>query len=64
MCDLDIENFDLITPVHEAFNMPVFLENTSKTIALAEKWFGEAVNEQNFAVVTTATARFCDLYCK
>ena len=52
MRDLDLENFDLITPVHEAFNMPVFLENTSKTIALAEKWFGEAVNEQNFAVVT------------
>ena len=50
--DLDIANFDLITPVREAFNMPVFLENTSKTIALAEKWFGEAVNEQNFAVVT------------
>ena len=58
MRDLDLENFDLITPVHEAFNMPVFLENTSKTIALAEKWFGEAVNEQNFAVVTIGSAIF------
>lgn len=50
--ELGVEDFDLIGPVQEAFGMPVFLENTSKTIALAEKWFGEAVHEQNFAMLT------------
>ncbi|MCI9586850.1 MAG: ROK family protein [Oscillospiraceae bacterium] len=50
--DLDLVNFNIIEPIKAAFGLPVILENTAKTIALAEKWFGEAVNEENFSVIS------------
>lgn len=50
--DLNLVDINIIEPVKAAFGLPVILENTAKTIALAEKWFGEAVNEENFSVIS------------
>lgn len=50
--DLNIVDLNIVDSIRDFFKMPVILENTSKTIALAEKWFGEAANEENFAVLS------------
>lgn len=50
--EMEWDDFDIVTPLSEALNMPVMVENTAKVIALAEKWFGEAVCEHNFAVIS------------
>lgn len=50
--DPEKEGLNLRSPVEAAFGLPVRVENTAKVIALAEKWYGDGVNERNFAVVS------------
>lgn len=50
--EMEWDDFDIVTPLKEALNFPVMVENTAKVIALAEKWFGEASSERNFSVIT------------
>ena len=57
--ELSWENFDIVTPVTEAFGLPVILENTAKVVALGERWFGHGVDEQNFAVITIGSGVGC-----
>ena len=50
--DFNIVDFNIVEPIRNALKLPILLENTSKTIALAEKWFGEAAEEENFALIS------------
>ncbi len=50
--EMNWHDLDIVTPLENALNLPVMVENTAKVIALAEKWFGDAVSEKNFPVIT------------
>jgi N-acetylglucosamine repressor len=41
------ENVPLVKPLEERFGVPVFLENTIRTMALAELWFGRGRGVRN-----------------
>lgn len=45
------ENVDVIKPIYRHFGIPVFLENSAKVTALAERWFGYGKNHEAFACV-------------
>ncbi len=38
--DYNLKQVDFRTPLQRRFNMPVFIENSSKVMAIGEKWFG------------------------
>ncbi len=38
--------------IEERFPVPVFIENDANVVALAEKWYGAAVNENNVICIT------------
>lgn len=50
--DYNLKQVDFRTPLQRRFNMPVFIENSSKVMAIGEKWFGAGTNCDDFALVT------------
>lgn len=50
--DYNWKNKDLCTPLSEHFGIPTFIENSSRTMAVGEKWFGKGEKSDNFALVT------------
>lgn len=44
-------NVQLTEPVAEKFGVPVYLENTIRSMALAEMWFGQGRGERDFICV-------------
>ena len=42
------QNVQLTAPLAEKFGVPVYLENTIRSMALAEMWFGQGRGEENF----------------
>ncbi len=50
--DFGWSNLDLQTPLVEHFKMPVYVENSSKVMAVGEQWFGTGIECDNFALVT------------
>lgn len=50
--DYNLKHVDFHTPLQNHFNMPVFVENSSKVMAIGEKWFGAGTNCDDFALVT------------
>lgn len=50
--DYNLKNKDLCTPLTEHFGIPTYVENSSRTMAVGEKWFGKGEKSDNFALVT------------
>lgn len=50
--DYNWKNVDVRTPLQKRFKMPVYVENSSKVMAIGEKWFGNGNESDNFALVT------------
>lgn len=50
--DYNWKNVDVRTPLQKHFQMPVYVENSSKVMAIGEKWFGNGDDSDNFALVT------------
>ena len=50
--DYNCKNVDVRTPLQKHFQMPVYVENSSKVMAIGEKWFGNGDDSDNFALVT------------
>ncbi len=50
--DYDLKNEDLRTPLRQIYNLPFFIENSSKVMAIGEKWFGAGADCDDFALVT------------
>lgn len=50
--DCGWKNFDLKTPLEKHFRLPVYIDNSSKVMAIGEQWFGEGTQAENFALVT------------
>lgn len=50
--DYNWRNVDVRTPLQKHFQMPVHVENSSKVMAIGEKWFGNGDDSDNFALVT------------
>lgn len=50
--DYNLKHVDFHTPLQDHFKMPVFIENSSKVMAIGEKWFGAGTNCDDFALVT------------
>lgn len=48
----NMRELDLKKLFEQTFTVPVFLENTENLAALAEKHFGEGIDEQSFAFIT------------
>ena len=49
--DFRWENVDLIGPIKERFNMPVYMINVTRAMAMSEKWFGLAKDIKNFMCI-------------
>lgn len=50
--DFGWSNLDLRTPLERYFRIPVYVENSSKVMAVGEQWFGTGRECDNFALVT------------
>lgn len=50
--DYNWKNVDVRTPLQEHFRLPVYVENSSKVMAIGEKWFGNGDDSDNFVLVT------------
>lgn len=50
--DYELKDMDIRSPLQEHFNVPVFVENSSKVMAIGEKWFGAGSDCEDFALVT------------
>ena len=50
--DYSWKDMDLRTPLQEHFGMKIYVENSSKVMAIGEKWFGNGDDSDNFALVT------------
>ncbi|MBU9742869.1 ROK family protein [Lachnospiraceae bacterium ASD3451] len=50
--DYNWKNVDVRTPLQKHFKLPVYVENSSKVMAIGEKWFGNGDDSDNFALVT------------
>ncbi len=50
--DYNLHDVDLFTPLHEHFRTHVYIENSSKLMAIGEKYFGAGTNCEDFALVT------------
>ena len=46
--DFGWEHFDVRTPFAKEFSMPILIENSTRAMALGEKWFGVATEVENF----------------
>lgn len=50
--DYNLQKIDLLTPLNEYFHTCIYLENSSKLMAIGEKYFGAGENCEDFALVT------------
>lgn len=46
------QNVDIVTPIADHFDLPVYIENDVNTLTIAEKWFGYGRDISHFIVVT------------
>ncbi|MBU3229215.1 ROK family protein [Clostridium algidicarnis] len=53
--NLPFENFDIITPIKEKFNVPVFLDNDANVAAIGEHTLGAGKNTKNMVYITVST---------
>ncbi|WP_029452097.1 ROK family protein [Clostridium algidicarnis] len=53
--NLPFENFDIITPIKEKFNVPVFLDNDANVAAIGEYTLGAGKNTKNMVYITVST---------
>lgn len=49
--DFDWEGVQLIQPIKEHFDLPIHIENSTRAIAMGEKWFGIGTIANNFLCV-------------
>jgi len=49
--DFDWEEVQLVNPIREYFNLPIYIENSTRAIAMGEKWFGIGAMSNNFVCV-------------
>lgn len=50
--DFGWKDLNLVEPLKRHFNMPIFVENSSKVMAVGEQWFGTGRECDNFALIT------------
>lgn len=50
--DYGWKRMDVRTPLQKHFHLPVYVENSSKVMAIGEKWFGNGDDSDNFVLVT------------
>ncbi|MBU3210703.1 ROK family protein [Clostridium algidicarnis] len=53
--NLPFENFDIITPIKEKFNVPVFLDNDANVAAIGEHTLGAGKSTKNMVYITVST---------
>ncbi|MCB2288058.1 ROK family protein [Clostridium algidicarnis] len=53
--NLPFENFDIITPIKEKFNVPVFLDNDANVAVIGEYTLGAGKNTKNMVYITVST---------
>lgn len=53
--NLPFVNFDLVTPIKEKFNMPVYLDNDANAAAIGEFMFGAGKGTESMVYVTVST---------
>lgn len=53
--NLPFVNFDLVTPIKEKFNIPVFLDNDANAAAIGEYMFGAGKGTESMVYMTVST---------
>lgn len=53
--NLPFINFDLVTPIREKFNIPVYLDNDANAAAIGEFMFGAGKGTENMVYITVST---------
>ncbi|MGL5353354.1 MAG: ROK family protein [Clostridium sp.] len=53
--NLPFNNFDLVTPIKEKFNIPVYLDNDANAAAIGEFMFGAGKGTENMVYITVST---------
>lgn len=53
--NLPFTNFDLVTPIKEKFNIPVYLDNDANAAAIGEFMFGAGKGTENMIYITVST---------
>lgn len=53
--NLPFVNFDLVTPIKDKFNMPVFLDNDANAAAIGEYMFGAGKGTESMVYITIST---------
>lgn len=53
--NLPFTNFDLVTPIKEKFNIPVYLDNDANAAAIGEFMFGAGAGTENMIYITVST---------
>ncbi|MEY8000038.1 ROK family protein [Clostridium sp. Mt-5] len=53
--NLPFKNFDIITPLKDKFNIPVYLDNDANAAALGEYMFGAGRGSRNMIFITVST---------
>lgn len=49
--DFHWENIDIVSGIRNRFDLPIFLENSNRVMAMGEYWFGKGKNSSNFICV-------------
>lgn len=53
--NLPFTNFDLVTPIKDKFNIPVYLDNDANAAAIGEFMFGAGKGTENMVYITVST---------
>ncbi|MBU3107769.1 ROK family protein [Clostridium gasigenes] len=53
--NLPFTNFDLVTPIKDKFNIPVYLDNDANAAAVGEFMFGAGLDTKNMIYITVST---------
>ncbi|MGH4125051.1 MAG: ROK family protein [Clostridium sp.] len=53
--NLPFKNFDLVTPIVDRFNIPVYLDNDANVAAIGEFMFGAGKGTENMIYITVST---------
>jgi len=53
--NLPFTNFDLVTPIKEKFNIPVYLDNDANAAVIGEFMFGAGKGTENMVYITVST---------
>lgn len=53
--NLPFDNFDIITPLKNHFDKPIYLENDANVAALGEWMFGSGINSKHMIYITVST---------